>query len=352
MALNTALFEDGAYRRRARRSDRRESRSTSALPLDLGPAPPPRRPLLSATLKSVALRRTAPRRRSSSTTPRSTGAPSFVNPVDRDLAPPSVRCSSTTSLPARDRRRVPSPRSAASAPVAATSFSIHQFDFGAALARHDVALRARRRGRRRDPQRPLPGRGQPPRRHPHAGRPRGAALRIARALQGRPRRQGAGASSTAGSSSITGAQKTDAKQTNRNLLLSKEALVEHQSAARDLRRRRQVHARLDRRSARRGRGLLPALARHRRAGGEEPPDLRLRQRRRRAGARRSRCATNSRATSSAGCRWATWSATRSDELTTMSVSRLAPLAPNTETPRRAVSISRRSAASFRRSARR
>jgi len=37
-----------------------------------------------------------------------------------------------------------------------------------------------------------------------------------------------------------GAQKTDAKQTNRNLLLSKEALV-NTTRTRDLRRRRQVH---------------------------------------------------------------------------------------------------------------
>ena len=39
------------------------------------------------------------------------------------------------------------------------------------------------------------------------------------------------------------AQKTDAKQTNRNLLLSDGAPGEHQAAARDLRRRREVHPR-------------------------------------------------------------------------------------------------------------
>ena len=64
-----------------------------------------------------------------------------------------------------------------------------------------------------------------------------------------------------------GAQKTDAKQTNRNLLLSRRGAGQLQPAARDLRRRRQVHPRLDRRPARRGRDLLPALARHRRGGG-------------------------------------------------------------------------------------
>ena len=53
------------------------------------------------------------------------------------------------------------------------------------------------------------------------------------------------------------AQKTDAKQTNRALLLSDHATDEHQAAARDLRRRRQVHARRGDRPARRGRDLLP-----------------------------------------------------------------------------------------------
>ncbi len=75
-----------------------------------------------------------------------------------------------------------------------------------------------------------------------------------------------------------GAQKTDAKQTNRNLLLSRTRAGQHEAAARDLRRRRQVHPRRDDRPARRGRALLPALARHRRGRGREPADLRLRQR--------------------------------------------------------------------------
>ena len=59
------------------------------------------------------------------------------------------------------------------------------------------------------------------------------------------------------------AQKTDAKQTNQTLLLSDDATDQHQAAARDLRRRREVHPRRDRRPARRRRALLPALARHR-----------------------------------------------------------------------------------------
>ena len=57
------------------------------------------------------------------------------------------------------------------------------------------------------------------------------------------------------------AQKTDAKQTNRALLLSDDATDQHQAAARDLRRRREVHARRGDRPARRGRDVLPARPR-------------------------------------------------------------------------------------------
>ena len=58
------------------------------------------------------------------------------------------------------------------------------------------------------------------------------------------------------------AQKTDAKQTNKAMLLSGTASDQHQAAARDLRRRREVHARGDRGPARRRRAVLPAGARH------------------------------------------------------------------------------------------
>ena len=57
------------------------------------------------------------------------------------------------------------------------------------------------------------------------------------------------------------AQKTDAKQTNRALLLTDDATDQHQAAARDLRRRREVHARRGDRPARRGGDVLPARAR-------------------------------------------------------------------------------------------
>ena len=60
------------------------------------------------------------------------------------------------------------------------------------------------------------------------------------------------------------AQKTDAQQTNKNLLLSREALVRQRAPARDPGRRREVQARLHHRPARSRGPLLPALARHRR----------------------------------------------------------------------------------------
>ena len=54
------------------------------------------------------------------------------------------------------------------------------------------------------------------------------------------------------------AQKTNAKQTNKALLLTDEAQVNTQAAARDFRRRREVHARRRDRAARRGRAVLLA----------------------------------------------------------------------------------------------
>ena len=59
------------------------------------------------------------------------------------------------------------------------------------------------------------------------------------------------------------AQKTDAKQTNKALLLSRRGADQHQAAARDLRRRREVHARGDGGPARSRHAVLPARARAR-----------------------------------------------------------------------------------------
>ena len=73
-----------------------------------------------------------------------------------------------------------------------------------------------------------------------------------------------------------GAQRTDAQLSNHNLLLSAMAEVDTKPAARDRRRRRQVHARRHRRAARRRADVLPALARHRRADGAHAAHLRIR----------------------------------------------------------------------------
>ena len=58
------------------------------------------------------------------------------------------------------------------------------------------------------------------------------------------------------------AQKTDAKQTNRNLLLSRRCADRHQAAARNLRRRREVHPRRHHRPDRGERAVLSPLPRH------------------------------------------------------------------------------------------
>ncbi len=59
-----------------------------------------------------------------------------------------------------------------------------------------------------------------------------------------------------------GAQKTDAKQSNRNLLLSATRTGPVEPTARDLRRRRSLHPRLHRRPARRGSRVLPSFQGH------------------------------------------------------------------------------------------
>ena len=58
------------------------------------------------------------------------------------------------------------------------------------------------------------------------------------------------------------AQHTDAKQTNRNLLLSDNARIDTKPQLGDLRRRREVHARRHHRPDRRGGAVLSALARN------------------------------------------------------------------------------------------
>ncbi len=148
---------------------------------------------------------------------------------------------------------------------------------------------ARRRGRRVHAERPVSRRRRAPGRQPHDDRSRQG--RTARATSSTR------ASSAAGRAVFNGkiivrqdAQKTDAKQTNRALLLSDDAHDQHQAAARDLRRRREVHARRGDRPARRRRDLLPARARADVPRGARHADSRVRRRDPRARARSSRCA--------------------------------------------------------------
>ena len=126
----------------------------------------------------------------------------------------------------------------------------HAFSLGGAIVAQRSRRRARRRGRRLHAERPVPGR-----RHTlvdnhttidHAA----AALRQPRGLQGHPRRQGA-----------RRLQRQDHRppgraEDRREADEQGAAAVgpradQHQAAARDLRRRREVHARGDRGSARR-----------------------------------------------------------------------------------------------------
>ena len=95
--------------------------------------------------------------------------------------------------------------------------------------------------------------GDAARRQPHDDRPRQAALRRATSSTR--------ASSTASARAVFNgkiivrqdAQKTDAKQTNQSAAALRRRADRHQAAARDLRRRREVHARRDGRPARRRR---------------------------------------------------------------------------------------------------
>src|SRR3569623_495436 len=129
-------------------------------------------------------------------------------------------------------------------------------------------------------ERPLHGGRPSARRHPHAHRPLAAARHEPRVLQGRARRlrprrvqrQGARAPGRAKDRRDPGQSEFIAVRQRRG---------RQQARARNLRRRREVRARRDRGPARRRRGVLPALARHGRAGGAQPADLCLRRRRHR-----------------------------------------------------------------------
>ncbi len=74
------------------------------------------------------------------------------------------------------------------------------------------------------------------------------------------------------------AQKSDAQQTNKNLLLSARAEIDSKPELRDLGGRREMHARSGHRTAGSGRRLLFEEPRHRRLGGATSPHARLRER--------------------------------------------------------------------------
>ena len=135
----------------------------------------------------------------------------------------------------------------------------------ATLVRNDVDRDARRRGRRVHAERPVPRRTatQLIDNHttidhamPHCAEPRD--------LQGHPRRQGARRLQRQDHRPPGRAEdRRQADQQGAAALRRRDD--QHQAAARDLRRRREVHARRDDRPARRGRAVLPARARPRRA---------------------------------------------------------------------------------------
>ena len=243
----------------ARRRGRRASRSTSLF-VSTG----------AAAGRSMAHPRTlivagdAAARRASSR--RYVGAPAtryFTNAVT-EVVVGDERVSITTRCSARAPTAFHVATHARARCRAARTFSSHSLALGGAARAQRRHRRARRRRRRLHAERPVSRRRRAARRQPHDDRSRHAALRRATSSTR--------ASSTAARAAVFNgkiivrpdAQKTDAKQTNQALLLSDDAHDQHQAAARDLRRRREVHARRDDRPARRGRDLLPARARPRR----------------------------------------------------------------------------------------
>ena len=136
-------------------------------------------------------------------------------------------------------------------------------------------------------------------------RPREAALHEPRALQGRSSTARARRLQRHGRRARRTRRRPTPQQTNKNLLLSREALVNRTPAARDLRRRREVHARRDDRPARRRRRsstcARAASARPRRAACSPTPSRASSSERIRiaGAARRGRAATSQRGCSGA-----------------------------------------------------
>ncbi len=137
------------------------------------------------------------------------------------------------------------------------------FASGAALSRTNIYTAARRAGMRRRAQRPVHDRRHAARRPSDVHRAPRARCAAANSTRGSSTARRT-ACSTARCTSHPEAQKTDGKQTNDEPAALRARAGGHQAAARDLRRRREVHARRDRRPARRDGAVLSGEPRHRR----------------------------------------------------------------------------------------
>ena len=163
---------------------------------------------------------------------------------------------------ARERGGVPRRRPCSCARAASTTFVSHNSRSAAALARNDVDAVLDGEGSDMHAERAVRGRRHAARRQPHAidhAQPHCGSHELYKGILG-----GRARGVFNGKIIVRpDAQKTDAKQTNKALLLSDDGADQHEAAARDLRRRREVHARRDGRPARRGRAVLSARARAR-----------------------------------------------------------------------------------------
>ena len=215
-------------------------------------------------------------RRWSRATSGSAGADLLHQRGDRGRARARARGSSTTRLQRESERafHVGHPRGPGSATATIASFTLAM---GGALARHNLHVPARRRGQR----------------DADDGLYLGAATQHvdnqtrsttpSRTARSRELYKGIldGRSHGVFNGKVfvqPEAQKTDAKQTNNNLLLSRRRAGRHQAAARDLRRRREVHARRDGRPLDEEALFYLRIARHREPTARAPAHLRLRRR--------------------------------------------------------------------------
>ncbi len=180
-ALNTALAADGAVLVVDPDASSSSGRSTSLYPVERAGGvrrPRPRTLCIVGRHAQVRDRRVAtPARPGRSTSPTRSPRSSAATVAGRALPGAAREPGGATTSPARictwPRPRSSRPRTSS---------------LGGAIVRNDVNARARRRGHRLHAERALPGRRRPPRRQPHDHRPRQAALREPRALQGHARR--------------------------------------------------------------------------------------------------------------------------------------------------------------------